>query len=403
VTEDQQMKSQFAVIIKFTGSTISLNGLKLYFDKKTNAIPFEAIQALNIVLREGLIGSKISIGASLFNMSSNDQRVSIGGGKQLAFGIYQSLRPCVGGAQLVVDRTCTAFWANCSIEEFIKSFFPYKECESMMRFKWTDFERKRIERELKGLHIQVSHLRFHKKYKIFAITCESAQDLYFEWIKRDRKGVKVFEGTVSVAQYFKQEYKELQFPHMPCIVVKSGQRLIYFPLEVCRLASDQHVNQKLSAQQKAEMIRICASTQPSERFDIIGKAAKDIALNNECLKYLNEFSVKLSTQAITLSARVLDSPTMLERNNKEFVARDGKWRIGQFYRCAEVNKWIVVNLANIDDYHITNFIDTLRKYGQQIGMAINEPVCRVKMSYQRGCLRVRVMFGTHSHNLSFVY
>ncbi|CAG2162645.1 unnamed protein product [Oppiella nova] len=389
VPDDQSMDSQFAVIIKYTANTISLNGLKLYFDKKTNSIPFEHIQALNIVLRQGLIGSKIAIGQSLFNPSP-DNRINIGGGKQLAFGIYQSLRPCVGGAQLVVDRSCTAFWTNGTIEDFVKSLFPFKECESMMRYKWNDFERKRIERELKGLFIEVSHLRFHKKYKVHGISREAAQDIRFDWTKRGRRGEKVFEGNVSVAEYFKQEYHELKAPHMPCIIVRCGQRPTYFPIEVCRLASDQHVSRKLPPQQTAEMIRLCASTQPKERFETIQRAAKDIALNQKCLKYLNEFSLKLSTQPIGMSARVLDAPALLERNGKHCLPRDGKWRIGQFYNCVDVKKWIVVNLANLEDYQITNFIDTLKKYGQQIGMNINEPICRVKMSYQRGLLKEKL-------------
>ena len=378
-----------------------MNGLKLYFDKKTNAIPFEAIQALNIVLRQGLIGSKISIGASLFNPCASDQRINIGGGKQLAFGIYQSLRPCVGGAQLVVDRSCTAFWANCSIGEFVKTLFPYKECESMMRFKWNDFERKRIERELKGLQIEVSHLRFNKKYKIHGITRESAQDIYFDYVKRGRRGEKLFEGSVSVAQYFKQEYQELQSPHLPCVIIRSGQRPTYFPIEVCRLVADQHVNRKLSPQLTAEMIRICASTQPKERFEIIQKAAKDIAQNDNCMKYLNEFSLKVHTQPITLSARVLDAPTLQEKNGKQCIPRDGKWRIGQFYKSADIKKWIVVNLVNLEDYQITAFINTLKKYGQQIGMNINEPICRVKMTYQRGLLRVSHVY--HTLTLAHTY
>jgi len=388
VVDDSCTDSQFAVNIKFTGNTISLHGLKLYFDKKTNAIPFEAIQALNIALRQGLIETKVPIGASLFSRCFDDNRINIGGGKQLAFGIYQSLRPCVGGSQLVVDRSCTAFYSNCSVEEFVRTLFPFKECESVTKFKWNDFERKRIERELKGLQIEVIHLKISKKYKIKGLSRESANDIFFEWTKRGVRGEKIFEGKISVAQYFKQEYQELQLPHLPCIVVRGGSRPTYFPIEVCRLVADQHVKKKLAPQQTAEMIRICASTQPKERFDIIQKAAKDIALNNNCLQYLNEFSVKMCTQPISLNARILNAPTLLEKNDKNCIPRDGKWKIGQFYKCAHVNKWIIVNLAQIEDLAITNFIDTLRKYGNQIGMNIDQPVCRVKMTYQRGLLRV---------------
>ncbi|XP_054156483.1 protein argonaute-2-like [Oppia nitens] len=387
VTDEQAIDGQFAVIIKFTGNTISLNALKLYFDKKTNTIPFEHIQILNIVLRQGLVGSKVTIGQSLFNPAAYDKRIPIGGGKQLAYGIYQSLRPCISGAQLVVDRTCTAFWMSGSVEDFIRSMFPFKESETLMRYKWNDFERKRIERELKGLFIEVTHLRFHKKYKIHAISRESAQDIYFDFIKRGRRGEKLFEGNVSVAQYYKQEYQELKTPYLPCIVVRSGPRPTYFPLEVCKLVTDQHVKKALPSLQKAEMIRICASTQPKERFEIIEKAAKDVALNPKCLRYLNEFSVKVSTRPIGLSARVLDAPVLLEKNGKQCQPRDGKWRIGQFFKCVDVKKWIVVNLANLDDYQISNFIDTIKKYGQQMGMNVDEPLCRVKMTYQRGMLR----------------
>ena len=413
VPDDQSVDSQYAVIIKFTGNTISLLGLKLYFDKKTNAIPFEAIQALNIVLRQGLVGSRIAIGASLFRPSNPSEttpncmsgsatdRIAIGSGKQLAYGVYQSLRPCIGGAQLVVDRSCTAFWANLTICEFVKQLFPYKECESMMRFKWNDFERKRIERELKGLHIHVSHLMFKKKYKIHGISRESAQEIFFDWTKRGRRGEKLFEAQrISVAQYFLKEYQiALEWPHLPCVIVRNGQRSTYYPIEVCRLVSDQHVSRKLSPQQTAEVIRICASTQPKERFDIIEKAAKDIALNPKCLNFLNEFSVKVKTQPIGLSARVLNAPVLLDgsanyqhfqRDNRVGIVepRDGKWRIGQFFRPVPIHKWIVVNLCALESEEMTSFIDNLKKFGQQLGMNIAEPVCRVRMTYQRSLLKV---------------
>ena len=228
-------------------------------------------------------------------------------------------------------------------------------------------------------------MKFKKKLKIHAITRESEKEIYFDWIKSDRK---VFEGRVSVAQYFKQEYKPLSTSQLPCLVVRCGQRDTHYPIEVCRLVSDQHISRKLSPQQTAEMIRICSGTQPKERFDIIQRAAKDIALNHNSVKYLNEFSLKVQTQPISMSARVLDSPLLLEKNCKPCVVRDGKWRIGQLYRSADFNKWIVVNLSNVDDHQVTNFIETMKKYGQQIGMTVTEPICRVKMSYQRGMLKV---------------
>jgi len=95
VDEDgRQMK--YALNIKFA-SAIDMNSLKMYFEGRIETIPSDAIQVLNIILRHGPALYKIPIANSLYATytEANCQRQDIGGGRQLAFGYFQSIRPVV--------------------------------------------------------------------------------------------------------------------------------------------------------------------------------------------------------------------------------------------------------------------------------------------------------------------
>ncbi len=88
---------KYALNIKFA-SAIDMNSLKMYFDGRIEAIPSDAIQVLNIILRHGPTLYKIPIANSLYATytEASHQRQDIGGGRQLAYGYFQSVRPCIG-------------------------------------------------------------------------------------------------------------------------------------------------------------------------------------------------------------------------------------------------------------------------------------------------------------------
>ena len=391
VLDANDVETQFVVSIKFTGNVISLNTLTLYFENKSKTFPFAAIQALDIVLRQGPSMTKISNGHSFFEKEEFDQyRHSLGGGKQLSFGFFQSLRLFSGGAQLVVDRSSNVFYQKSSLEDLINKIFAIKDgCSVMNSPKWTDSERKRIQKEIKGLQIEVTHLQYKRKYRIQGLSRESANEITFEWYKQSLGGRKIFKGRVTVAKYFAEQYQKLKYPQLPCVTVSVGQRQIHFPIEVCVLVANQNVDRKkLSTYQVAQLIRICSFTEPKERFELVQEATKDITQNKEGMAYLNEFGISVGTSPIRFYGRVLNAPVLLEKNGKQCIPRNGKWRINQFFAGAQLKRWIVVNIASIEDNVVANTLDILLKQAAQIGMEVFEPICKVKLVWQKGTLKV---------------
>ena len=53
---------------------------------------------------------------------------------------------------------------------------------------FNDFQRRLIEKELKGISIQVKHLTYKRKYKVIGLTREAAKDVTFELKKTDPRG-----------------------------------------------------------------------------------------------------------------------------------------------------------------------------------------------------------------------
>ena len=211
----------YAIYVK-SASVIDMNQLKRYFDAKSDsfAMPSDAIQVLNIILRHGPTLHKIPIGNSLYSPYNECRdRKSIGGGRQLAYGYFQSVRPEAkldlnslllfmisingfvynSGVSLVIDRTATALYESGVLPKFIAQILKKSRDDFMNMKTFSDFERKLIEKELKGISIQVKHLTYKRKYKVIGLTREAAKDVKFELKKTDPRG----ELLVVCYLYFK--------------------------------------------------------------------------------------------------------------------------------------------------------------------------------------------------------
>lgn len=71
---------------------------------------------------------------------------------------------------------------------------------------------------------------------------KGADRIYFDMTTNDGTPRKV-----SVDEYFEKTYgKRLSYPALPCFGVKSKDTTLYFPAEVCYIASGQHYKKKVS-------------------------------------------------------------------------------------------------------------------------------------------------------------
>jgi len=401
--------SRYSVQIKFAPK-IQLTAINAYYSGQLTQFPKEAIQALDIILRHGPTINRVPIGNSLYSPWKPGLRTSIGDNREVAFGHYQSVRYTSSGPTLVIDRTATAFHTGGSVLDFIRNLIdmnssqrrsPNQEpihptLEDMLRYNLTKNDFDNISRELKGLQVSSSHLKYTRKYKVFQMTNRAADSETFDW---DDGSGHIRE--ISVAHYFMKQYNIiLKYPHLPCLNVGNARKASYLPLEVCQLVPDQHVKKKITALQTSSMIRMSASQNPFQRFEVINKSVKDI--KDDSRDQLKEFEITLSTDPLGVTGRVLDPPHLqyISRNNNREIlkVRDGKWDIKDkgLFRPIDLKNWVLVAMAyQMFESHtnrlkqsasqaINKFVRDLMIEANKIGMSVEQPKTLLIRPYSPG-------------------
>ncbi|KAI1308639.1 Protein argonaute-2 [Halotydeus destructor] len=388
----------YAVTIKYVGH-IDLSCITLYYKQLIPKIPEEVIQVLDIILRHGPNSKRIPVGKSLFVGSELSHRVGLGYGREVAFGYYQSVRSCMNGPNLVVDRATTAFYVDGPLVNFIGQLmnpgfynggrqFDEKRALSVPYLR--DYDRKRIEKEVKTLQVTVNHLAYKRKYRINGLTHCPAREVMFAMKNKDgRQGAQV-----SVPEYFKAEYNiQLAYPNLPCIVVGMGQFRKFLPIEVCDLVPNQVIRRKLTNDQLASMIRTTTSQTPQQRFGVINDSVQCVM--NDGKDYLAEFGIKVSNSPMVVDARVLDPPVLNYSGTESSVTpSNGVWYLEakkqNLYQVSShlESDWVLVNFAaHCTDAECERFIEGMRLKGEELGIRVSKPckVARVQV-YKPGML-----------------
>ncbi|KAH7983496.1 hypothetical protein HPB52_012348 [Rhipicephalus sanguineus] len=315
--EEDQRTQKFIVKIQYA-ATVNLDAFHAVYNNRVNTVPQEVLQAIDIPM-------------------------------------------------LNVDMSATTFYETLPVVSFMCRIFSDGRREMTPSDFRTlrDFHHARLNKELKGLRVKVTHLPYPRKYKVIRVTKESAKEIFFS----TEDG-----STISVAEYFQSRYSRLSYPHFPCIQSGSAAHPVYIPLEVCELVEGQHCRKKLDENQTAEMIRRTAK-QPSKRFQEIRQSVRDLVNSTE--DYLREFEIKISTDPTQLKGRVLDPPSLVFENNALSKPRDGTWDLrGQhFYKAATMDRWSVVNMTRFAQRDsLDNFIKMLMRIGTDLGMRIEQPL-----------------------------
>ncbi|XP_077510193.1 protein argonaute-2-like [Amblyomma americanum] len=376
--EEDQRSEKFIIKIQYA-ATVNLDALHGVFQKRVQTVPQEVLQAIDIVLRHRPSINLAPVGRSFFRPPGPNEHNDLGGGREVWFGYYTSVRPAQWKPMLNVDMSATTFYESLPLVDFMCRFLS----DSRRVLTPADFrslrdnQYVRLNRELKGLRVKVTHLPYPRKYKVVKITREPAKEIYFE-----------SEGSqISVADYFQSRYRRLSYPNFPCVQSGSPTHPVYIPLEVCELAEGQHCRKKLDESQTAEMIKHTAKP-PAKRFQKIRQSVRDMVSSSD--KYLREFGVKINTEPTQVVGRVLDPPSLVFENNTMCKPRDGTWDLrGQrFYKAMSMTKWIVLNVSrSAHKDSLENFIRMLIRIGQELGMRIAQPLAVITFDTNRQPMR----------------
>ncbi|XP_023241851.1 protein argonaute-2-like [Centruroides sculpturatus] len=325
----------------------------------------EAVMAVDTIMRHGPAKSLVPIGRSFFSSSSDKERISVGAGREIWFGYHQSVRIAQWKPMLNVDISATAFYKSGPLIKFVEEVLnaDVKQCRGL-----DDRQIKTLQKELKSLKITVNHLQYKKTYKINSVTSKPARYVCFIWQREDAP------CQISVADYFKRQYGELRYPHLPCVCVGNTRKCSYLPLEVCEVCPGQHCSKKMDEKQEAEMIRNTARP-PQVRFKDITKAVKQTCQENQELN--RKFRIQVNSQPVRVDGRVLMPPMVMYSKLEEILPQNGAWdlRDKSFYRPVDVVWWAFVSMSSniCKEADMLNFVRMMCQGGRKFGMIINKP------------------------------
>ncbi|KAH7949228.1 hypothetical protein HPB49_006616 [Dermacentor silvarum] len=341
LNEDQRIQ-KFIVKIQYA-ATVNLDALHAVYQNRVNTVPQEVLQAIDIVVRHGPSMKLTPVGRSFFKVPPPHELNALGGGREVWFGYYTSVRPAQWKPMLNVDISATAFYESLPLVSFMCKIFGDSRREmTPADFKQLrDFHHARLNKELKGLRVKVTHLPYPRKYKVARVTKESANQIFFnECGKR-----------TSVAEYFEKRYGRLAYPHFPCVQSGSLEHPVYIPLEEIR------------------------------------QSVRDLVNSTE--DYLREFNIKISTDPTQLKGRVLEPPSLVFENNSLSKPREGTWELrGQhFYKAATMDRWTLVSLSRFAQRDsLDNFVKMLTRIGLELGMRIDQPLeCVLENNVVKKC------------------
>merc|ERR1740128_372709 len=189
---------------------------------RTRQIPFDAIQALDVVMRHLPSMTYTPVGRSFFS-SPDGYYHPLGGGREVWFGFHQSVRPSQWKMMLNIDVSATAFYKSQPVIEFMCEVLDIRDINEQ-RKPLTDSQRVKFTKEIKGLKIEITHCgAMRRKYRVCNVTRRPAQMQSFPLQLENGQTVEC-----TVAKYFLDKYRmKLRFPHLSDLEVGQEHKHTY--------------------------------------------------------------------------------------------------------------------------------------------------------------------------------
>ncbi|KAG8191160.1 hypothetical protein JTE90_016673 [Oedothorax gibbosus] len=300
---------------------------------------------------------QINLGRSFFFLSSDSQK-PLGEGLEIWFGYNQSIHWTHRGPALVINLAAKAFHKAGPVLEYLNELLHRDIHKRGQGIRQNEI--RKIEEQLKGVKITVTHLTYKRKYTIKGLSKVPAENLKLNYDGKD----------LTVVEYFKTKYTPLHYPHLHCLHMRAANNQTYIPIENCIIVEGQPMLGKLNPALNSKMIKQTAIA-PVERFKSIDKNAR--CVQAESGGKMKSYNILMDLAPRKFLGRVIDPPTLtyVNGNTKRPDIR-GVWRIeGQtFFRAAaDIQSWILLCFAErCNEGTLRNFADTFVKTGKKLGL-----------------------------------
>ncbi|BCR96143.1 putative eukaryotic translation initiation factor eIF-2C4 [Aspergillus luchuensis] len=324
-------KNTFRLLVRHT-RTVNLAVLNAWLSGQASFDDgvLEAMNFLDHVLREHPSSQLLAIKRSFFD--ENGGKGELGGGVIALKGMYQSIRPAIGGRLIVnVDVSNTCFWARISLTGAALEICDARDHQHLCHLLRpkpdgyggvTESELfQEVSRRLRKLVVApfyggcpVLGVRFTVKGLINGNARQYMVDI------KDKATGKI--NRMSVEQYFKTKYN-LVLNDWALPMVEMTKKDVVYPMEVLTIQGLQRFPFKLNETQTAQMIKYAAS-RPKDRLETILTSKRTLAHDQDPV--LNNFGLKISNTMMKTKARLLPSPAVMFGNNQRIEPGvSGRW------------------------------------------------------------------------------
>ncbi|PSR84669.1 Protein argonaute 1B like [Actinidia chinensis var. chinensis] len=331
---------EFKVVIKLVARA-DLHHLGLFLQGRQADAPQEALQVLDIVLRELPTMRYCPVGRSFYSPDMG-RRQPLGEGLESWRGFYQSIRPTQMGLSLNIDMSSTAFIEPLPVIDFVTQLLNREVSSRPL----SDADRIKIKKALRGVKVEVTHRgNMRRKYRISGLTSQATRELTFPVDER---------GTMkSVIEYFQETYGfAIQHTQWPCLQVGNQQRPNYLPMEVCKIVEGQRYSKRLNKRQITALLKVTCQRPQEREYDILQTVHHNAYADDP---YAKEFGIKISEKLASVEARVLPAPWLKYHDTgreKDCLPQVGQWnmRNKKMVNGGTVNNWICINFSrNVQD------------------------------------------------------
>ncbi|PKU72322.1 Protein argonaute 10 [Dendrobium catenatum] len=287
----------YKVAIKFVARA-DLGHLRLFLEGKQAHAPQEALQVLDIVLRELSNQRYMAVGRSFYSPEIR-KPLRLGDGLQSWGGFYQSIRPTQMGLSLNIDMSSTAFIEPLPVIEFVAQILG----KDVISRPLSDADRVKIKKALRGVKVEVTHRgAVRRKYRVSGLTSQPTRELIFP--------VDEQMNMKSVVEYFKEMYGfTIQHSHLPCLQV-GNQKANYLPMEACKIVEGQRYTKRLNEKQITSLLKVTCQRPRDQEMDILQTVHQNAYEQDP---YAKEFGITISDKLATVEARVLPAPWEFNR------------------------------------------------------------------------------------------
>ncbi|GJW06612.1 argonaute 2-like protein [Tanacetum coccineum] len=296
-------------------------GLASLLQRDALHVPFDELQALNVVMKTGLFVEKISVGRGYYpteHRREDDPHCGVAPFR----GLQQSLMATKNGLALCADHSAVPFRKKMCVIDFLIEYIPeIKDPSGISRF------RGKVLMALRGLRVSVTHRPTKETYIVSGLTESIANDICFEL--KDTRGKKEPEA-IYLAEYYRRKWKRnIRHLSIPCLKLGRGKKPNYVPMEFCVLVNDTSFPKELLGTEASRKLEEVSLLSPDVRRSEISRMVHDeyaICCGGHSAKVLESFKVEVGINMTEVIGRVM-APPYLEFGHNSILGGYHDWEL----------------------------------------------------------------------------